>query len=183
MKKYLIPSLRTLLFMTLVLGLFYPVLITFMSQVIFPKEANGSLVYEKENLVGSELIAQNFQNEKYFWPRPSAVSYNPLPSGGSNLGPISKALHDEVQKRKVDETIPKDLLYTSGSGLDPHISPEAASDQVSRVAKARGLSVEDVQKLVRAHIAGRQLGLLGEETVNVLALNRSLDKMILSQNP
>lgn len=183
MKKHLMQSLRVLLFMTLILGLMYPALVTFMSQVIFPKQANGSLAYEEEQLIGSELIAQNFENEKYFWSRPSAVSYNPQPSGGSNLGPTSKALQEAVQKRKVDENMPKDLLYTSGSGLDPHISPEAANYQVSRVAKARGLSLEAVQKLVTNHTAGRQLGLLGEETVNVLALNRSLDKLIPSQNP
>lgn len=183
--KYLMPAIRFKIFMTILLGLMYPLVMTGVSQAVFPRQANGDFVSKNGQLVGSLLIGQNFERSDYFWPRPSAISYNPLPSGGSNLGQSSEALKTAVNERRVmlkaahpDQTgePPQDLLFTSASGLDPHISPEAALYQLQRVAKARNLSVEEVQKMIKESSSGRQLGILGEATVNVLSLNLTLDR-------
>ena len=173
--------------LTLAGGLFYPLAITGLSQVLFPKQANGSLIYKDGKPVGSRLIGQPFDDPKYFWGRPSATSpvpYNAASSGGSNLGPTNPALLKTIQDRidalhKADpenhEPIPVDLVTASGSGLDPHISPAAALYQAKRVAKARGIPESSVQGLIEKHTQGRFLGLLGEPGVNVLELNLDLD--------
>ena len=183
--KYWMPAIRFKILMTILLGLAYPFVITGISQAALPRQANGDFVSRGGQLVGSVLIAQNFEKEVYFWPRPSAVGHNPLPSGGSNLGQASQALKEVVDGRRaklkaahLDQAgePPQDLLFASASGLDPHISPEAAQYQLNRVVKARNLSAEQVQKLVNDASEPRQLGIFGEPTVNVLALNVALDK-------
>ncbi len=184
--KHIFSSLRMLLVMTLILGLGYPLLMTGISKGIFSKQADGSLIRNGQGtVIGSELIGQKFEDTKYFWGRPSAVDSNPLPSGGSNLAPTSEALKKLYQERFTklqaahpDQTgeVPQDLLFASGSGLDPHISLEAARYQAKRVAQARGLEVEKIQALITKTVEGRQLGFLGEERVNVLKLNLALDQ-------
>ncbi len=168
-------------------GFFYPLAITGLAQALFPRQANGSLIYRDGKPVASALIGQNFTDPKYFWSRPSATSptlYDASSSGGSNLGPLNPDLAKAVRERidaikKADPAnvapIPVDLVTSSGSGLDPHISPAAAEYQVSRVAKARGLDVQTVRRLVARHTEGRTLGLLGEPRVNVVELNLDLD--------
>lgn len=183
--KYIFTSLRLTFFLMLVLGLIYPVTVTLLAQATFPEKANGSLIYERGRLRGSHLIAQNFTRPEYFWPRPSAVAFNPLPSGGSNLAPTAQALQDEVKKRKVSLRAadpgagesPPHLLFASASGLDPHQSLAAIQYQAPRVAAARRLPLEEIQKLISFFVEPRQFGLLGEEVVNVLALNRALDRL------
>lgn len=183
--KYVMPAIRLKLFMTLLLGLIYPFTMTGISQLIFPRQASGDFLSRGGQIVGSRLIAQKFEKPEYFWSRPSGVDYNPLPSGGSNLGQASADLKKAVGERKAklkashpDQTgePPQDLLFASASGLDPHISPEAAQYQLRRVAKARSITTEQVQKLVEQANEGRQIGFLGEPTVNVLVLNMALDK-------
>jgi K+-transporting ATPase ATPase C chain len=168
-------------------GLLYPFLVTGISQVAFPHQANGSLIVRDGKPLGSELIGQNFTEPKYFWGRPSATAsspYNAEASGGSNLGPLNPALKDAVEGRvkalrEADPgntaPIPVDLVTASASGLDPHISPAAAQWQASRIARVRGLNEAEVSKLIKQHTEPRQLGLLGEPRVNVLALNMALD--------
>jgi potassium-transporting ATPase KdpC subunit len=183
--KYLVPAIRFKIFMTVLLGLIYPFAMTGVSQVLFPTQSSGSLFSRGGTVVGSSLIAQKFEKPEYFWSRPSAVDYNPLSSGGSNLGQASQDLKKAVDERRVklksshpDQTAepPQDLLFASGSGLDPHISVEAARYQEARVAKARGLDVEKVRQLIATATADRQFSIFGESTVNVLALNLALDK-------
>lgn len=183
--KYFMPALRFKIFMTILLGLIYPFMMTGVSQVIFPTQANGDIISVGGQVVGSKLIGQNFEKPEYFWPRPSAISYNPQPSGGSNLGQASSALKQAVDERRTklksahpDQTIepPQDLLFASASGLDPHISVEAATYQLKRVAKARSLDPVQVQKMIDDVTESRQFGILGEKTVNVLALNLALDR-------
>ncbi|MBC7466722.1 MAG: potassium-transporting ATPase subunit KdpC [Bdellovibrio sp.] len=183
--KYIIPAIRFKIFMTILLGLIYPFTITGVSQVLFPKQAGGNFIMRGGQVVGSTLIAQSFEKPQYFWSRPSAVGYNPLPSGGSNLGQASADLKKAVDERaaklkaahpdKAGEP-PQDLLFASASGLDPHISIEAAQYQMQRVAKSRNLSIEQVNALLNESTAERQLGIFGEPTVNVLTLNIALDK-------
>ncbi len=183
--KYLMPAIRFKLFMTVLLGLIYPFAMTGISQLVFPRQASGDFLNRGGQVVGSRLIAQKFEKSEYFWSRPSGVAYNPLPSGGSNLGQANADLKKTVDERKArlkaahpDQTgePPQDLLFASGSGLDPHISPDAAQYQLQRVAKARNITFEQVQKLIQQASEDRQLGILGEPTVNVLALNLLLDK-------
>jgi K+-transporting ATPase ATPase C chain len=178
-----------LLLLTGLTGLVYPTVVTGIAQLVFPKQANGSLIVKDGNAVGSELIGQPFNDPKYFWSRPSATS--PFPdnagaSSGSNLGPTNPALLQAVQGR-IDALraadpgntapIPVDLVTASASGLDPDISPAGALYQVHRVAKARGLDEAALRQLVEQHIAGRQFGFLGEPRVNVLRLNLALDAL------
>jgi K+-transporting ATPase ATPase C chain len=185
--KQLRPAVLILLFMTVIVGLIYPALVTGIAQVAFPHQANGSLITAGGKTVGSALIGQPFDSPKYFWGRLSATSpypYNAASSSGSNLAATNPALTDEV-KARVDalraadpgnkEPIPVDLVTSSGSGLDPDISIAAAMYQVPRVAKARGMDVAQVQALVKQNTTGRQLGILGEPRVNVLKLNLALD--------
>lgn len=190
------PAIVVLIALTVITGLVYPLAMTGIAQVIFPYQANGSIVSRNGHVVGSALIGQSFTSDKYFHGRPSAttgpdpkdpsktipVPYNAANSGGSNLGPSNKALVDRVkgdiaalQKENPGRAVPIDLVTTSGSGLDPDISPEAADFQVPRVAKARNLPEDRIRQLVEDNTEGRWLGLLGEPRVNVLRLNLALD--------
>ena len=187
MLKQLRIAILSTLVLTALTGLLYPFAITGLAQLLFPKQANGSLIYKDGKTVGSSLIGQPFDDPKYFWSRPSAtgpVPYNGAASSGSNLGPTNPALFKAVQDRvnalrKADpdntQPIPVDLVTASASGLDPHISPAAAAYQAGRVAKVRGISLATVQELIQKHTQGRFLGLLGEPGVNVLELNLDLD--------
>jgi potassium-transporting ATPase KdpC subunit len=192
------PAIVFIVALTLITGLAYPLAMTSLAQVLFPYQSNGSLIERDGKVVGSELIGQLFTSDHYFQGRPSATNkpdpsdssktvddpYNAANSMGSNLGPTNKALIDRVQgdvdKLKAENAtarVPIDLVTTTGSGLDPHISPEAALFQVPRVAKARNLSEDRLRQLVEQHTEGRLLGLLGEPRVNVVALNMALDRV------
>jgi len=187
MLAHLRPAIVSLILLSVVTGLAYPALVTVIAQLVFPYQANGSLIVKDGKTMGSALIGQPFDDPKYFWSRPSATSpfgYNAGASSGSNLGPTNPALIEAV-KGRVDALraadpgntapVPVDLVTASGSGLDPHISPAAALYQVARVAKARKLEPDAVRQLVDRHTEGRQLGFLGEPRVNVLELNLALD--------
>jgi K+-transporting ATPase ATPase C chain len=187
MIKELGPGFRLTLVFTILTGLLYPAVMTGVSEMIFPKQANGSLVTVNGTVVGSSLIAQGFTKPEYFHPRPSAAGngYDPTASGGSNLGPTSQALMTRLQasvvafrKENPDFTgnIPSDILTTSASGLDPHISPAAAEAQAARVAKARGVSQDQVEPLIAQFTQRPDWGFLGEPRVNVLLLNIALDQ-------
>jgi K+-transporting ATPase ATPase C chain len=181
------PALVLLLVLTLITGVIYPLVVTGLADILFPRQAAGSLVMKAGKAIGSSLIGQSFSDPKYFWSRPSATTpqpYNGLASGGSNLGPLNPALTDGV-KARVDALraadpgtgapIPVDLVTASGSGLDPDISVAAANYQAARVARVRGLRLTQVQALIADHAKGRFLGWLGEPRVNVLELNLALD--------
>ena len=169
---------------TVLLGLIYPLAVTGVAQVIFPEKANGQLIRQHDGtLVGSRLIGQPFSSPGYFRSRPSAVTYDANASGGSNLGPTNQKLIDRInadvqrlQAENPGQPVPIDLVTTSGSGLDPHISPAATEFQVRRVASERGMSEAEVRKIVAAHTEDRQFGMLGEPRVNVLELNLELDR-------
>ncbi len=183
MWKQLVPALRMTVLLTLLTGLAYPGLVTFVCQVVFPRQANGSLVARGGHIVGSALIGQNFSAPQYFHPRPSAAGtdgYDASASGGSNLGPTSQKLIDRIKAAKAATAtpgpVPPDLITTSASGLDPHISPASAEMQIARVAKARNTSESAVAGLVASMTEARDLGLLGEPRVNVLLLNLALDE-------
>lgn len=178
--NHLLGALRAFLVFTVITGCLYPVAVTSAGRVFFPRQAKGSLVLNGGNVIGSELIAQKFEQPKYFWPRPSAIDYSAQPSGGSNLGPTAKALQEAMQQRKAKGS-EGELLTASASGLDPHISPEAARSQVPRVALARKLDADMQRKLletIEKLAQDRDFGLLGERRVNVLMLNLALDKGI-----
>ena len=196
MLKELRPAIVLLLAFTVLTGLVYPLVMTGVAEVIFPNQAQGSLIEKDGKVVGSALIGQSFTSDRYFHGRPSAtlgpdpadpskttsVPYNAANSGGSNLGPTSKALIeritadvDRLKQENASSRVPTDLVTTSASGLDPDITPEAAYFQVPRVAKARNLPENDVSRLVADNIQGRTLGIFGEPRVNVLALNLALD--------
>ncbi len=197
MLRHFRASFVILLLMTVLLGLAYPLAMTGAARALFPAQAAGSLIERDGKVVGSALIGQNFADDRYFQGRPSATTdtdpkdptktvpapYNAANSAGSNLGPTSKALVDRVKEDverlggAANKPVPGDLVTTSGSGLDPHISPAAAAWQVARVAKARNLPEAEVQKLVAQHTMGRELGVLGESRVNVLKLNLALDAL------
>jgi K+-transporting ATPase ATPase C chain len=188
-KETFLPALRATLVTLLLTGLAYPLVATGLAQLLFPGRANGSLVSDEQGRqVGSELIAQPFVSAAYFQPRPSAAGdkgYDAVGSSGSNLGPTSKKLRDRVaadverlrkENPEAPGPIPAELLTASASGLDPHLSPEGALWQVSRIALARGLAPDRVRTLVAASVEGRDLGFLGEPRVNVLLLNLALDR-------
>ena len=189
MPKELKPAAMMLVLLTVLTGALYPALITGLAQVLFPAEANGSLIRQHGKIVGSSLIGQPFSDPAHFWGRPSATGpmpYNAGASSGSNLGPLNPALKDAV-KARIDALkaadpgqtapIPVDLVTASGSGLDPHISPAAARWQAPRIARIHNLSEAEVSKLIDAHTEARQFGLLGEPRVNVLTLNLALDRL------
>jgi len=177
--KIALQSIRIYLVITLLTGVIYPLAMTGVAQLLFPKQANGSRIIENGKLVGSDLIAQKFESPKYFWPRPSAADYATVASGASNKGPTSADLKKSIEERreKFGTEAPVDLLTASGSGLDPHISPEAARLQIPRVASARNMSIQKITALVDQTIEQPQLGFLGEPRVNVLQLNRALDQL------
>ena len=189
MIKYLRPATLMLLWLSLLSGIAYPALVTGLSALVFPHQAHGSLITRGDQVVGSELLGQPFTDPRYFWSRPSATGphpYNAAASSGSNLGPSNPALAEAVAQRiaalrAVDPgntaPVPVDLVTASASGLDPHISPAAAEFQVARVARARGIGEDVVRAAVAAHTLSRQLGLLGEPRVDVLALNLALDDL------
>jgi K+-transporting ATPase ATPase C chain len=178
-------SLRLTVVFTIVTGLVYPLVITGVAQVAFRDKANGSLLHRDGQPIGSLLLAQPFTGDRYFWPRPSATDFATVPSGASNWGPTSVSLRNAVRDRAAriraahglatDAPIPSDLLFASGSGLDPHISLAAARLQIARVAGARGLSEDAVRSVVERFVEPPQWGFLGQERVNVLRLNLALD--------
>jgi len=179
-------SIRFTLVTAVLLGLGYPLFVTGVAAVIFPHQAAGSLILKDGQIVGSELLAQSFTSDKYFHPRPSAAGngYDATASSGSNLAQSSKTLIDRIQgsinklaAENPGKPVPIDLVTTSASGLDPDITPDAAYFQAPRVAKARGIAEDSIRQLIVQHIAGRQLGFLGEPRVNVLELNLALDKL------
>jgi K+-transporting ATPase ATPase C chain len=188
--KNLMIALKMFVALTVITGIIYPLVITGFAQIVFPYKANGSIVKLNDATIGSELIGQKFTSPRYFWGRPSAIDNNPLPSGGSNLSPDSKALYDLVSARLDTirkyqtvtdiKSVPQDLLFASASGVDPDISPEAAKFQIDRISGERGFN--ESQKLELANLVDKsvekpQFGILGEPRVNVLKLNLELDKI------
>lgn len=186
MKKNLIISVWFTLVTTLLLGIIYPLVVTGLAQLMFPNQANGELIKQNGKLIGSHLIGQPFTAPGYFYSRPSAAGpagYDPTASGGSNLGPTNKMLIDRVsasvkslQATNPNMPVPADLVTTSGSGLDPHISPASAEFQVPRIARERNMTEQEVRALVQKHTEERQFGFLGEPRVNVLDLNLDLEE-------
>ena len=190
MKIQILISLRLLLVLTILTGVSYPLLVTVLSQLCFPYRANGSPVVRNGEIRGSELIGQQFTGSGYFWPRPSATGYNTLPSSGSNLGPTSSQLRDLIQKRRIafiacnhlknDVTVPAEMLTASGSGLDPHISSQAAMLQTDRIALVRGYNAikkQQLRELVELMTENPKYSFFGNERVNVFILNLELDNL------
>lgn len=186
MIRPMLSGLRMLVVLTVLTGVIYPILVTGLAQLLFPEKANGSLLKSGDAVIGSELVGQKFSSDHYFHSRPSAVDYNPLPSGGSNLGSTSNALRDKISERagpfqpsRIDQ-IPSDLLTASASGLDPHLSPEGARYQVTRVLAARGIELtqrHEVELLIQTISEKPQFGVFGMERVNILKLNIALDSI------
>lgn len=190
MKNNIIVSLRALVVFTILTGIIYPAFITLVAQLFLSDRANGSLIKADGAVKGSELIGQKFQSDKYFQSRPSAIDYNPSPSGASNLGPTSKTLRNLVNERRKNfnrnnflppsTDVPAEMLFASGSGVDPHISPEAALLQIKRIAQVRGLDslkTEILLKLLSDYTEKSQFGFLGNPRLNVLHLNLALDSL------
>jgi len=190
MRKQIITSIKFLIIVTIITGIIYPLLITGIANLFFSEKANGSLIKENDTIIGSTLIGQNFEDPKYFHGRPSAVNYNPMPSGASNLGPLNPVLKNLVDLRVKaflltnllsDTTlIPPEMAFSSASGLDPHISPESAILQVERVTKARGYTQTEKLKLIdliECMTESRQFSLLGEPRINVFLLNLKTDSI------
>jgi len=190
MKKQVLISVKILLLFSLVTGIIYPLFITGMANLLFKDKADGSLIKRNDQVIGSSLIGQAFDSLAYFWSRPSAIGYNPLPSGGSNLGLTNEKIRQQLMEReryflRVNSLppgthVPSEMVFTSGSGLDPHISPEAALLQVDRIAKARNFSIiqrNELQILITKLIEEPQLSLFGQERINVFMLNLELDKI------
>jgi K+-transporting ATPase ATPase C chain len=188
MKTTFLPALRLFLALTLLTGIAYPLVVTGVARLCFPRQAGGSLLVRDGKVIGSELLAQSFTNLNVFWPRPSGADFATVPSGASNKGPTSAELKKAIEDRAAqlraahglaaDAPVPADLLTASGSGLDPHLSPDAARFQIERVAKARGFDAAGrtrLARLVEDHVEPPQLGFLGESRVNVLKLNLTLD--------
>jgi K+-transporting ATPase ATPase C chain len=188
MRTQILIALKFLLIMTVLTGIIYPVLFTGIAQTVFPGKSNGSLITKNGKIIGSSQIGQKFDSVGYFWSRPSAVDYNPVPSAASNFGPTSSKLITLVNQRKsnfilnneVKDTtlVPLEMIFASGSGLDPHISLEAARMQVKRISKARNLTIiqeKRVFDMINQYAEKRQFGILGEEKINVLQLNMELD--------
>jgi len=189
MKKNLVTAVLMTIATTVLLGIAYPMVVTGLAQVLFRDQANGQLILKDGKVLGSRIIAQSFTAPEYFHPRPSAVSYDPTNSNGSQLGPTNQKLIDrvsasvaELQKENPNAPVPIDLVTTSASGFDPHISPAAAEFQIPRVAKARGISEDQLRQFVARHIEGRQFGFLGEPRVNVLELNLDLQQKFPTTN-
>ena len=191
MLKHLWTSIKMLLILTMLTGVVYPLTVTAIAQLFFANKANGSLIISNGKLIGSELIGQQFDDPKYFWGRPSATSptYNASASSGSNLGPTNKALIEAIKSRVATlqaadpdqhSPVPAELVTASASGLDPHISPEAAKYQIPRVARLRGISEAKLAELVDRSAEGRLLGIWGQPRVNVLKLNLALDELLPS---
>jgi len=196
--KVILQAIRQTLVWTLICGIAYPLVMTVIAQLAFPDQANGSLVTRERKIIGSALLAQQFQGTNYFWPRPSACTYGTGPSGlvassGSNLGPTSAPLQTNVMNNlaafisgnhlPTNTVVPADMAFASASGLDPHISPEAAQLQIARVAASRGLSQEKLKALVDRFIQPPQWGFLGQARVNVLLLNVALDEISSNHKP
>jgi K+-transporting ATPase ATPase C chain len=177
--KTILQSLRAYILLTLVTGIIYPLAITGIAQLCFPRQANGSRIIRNGQVIGSDLLTQKFELPRYFWPRPSAADFATVPSGASNKGPTSADLKKAIDERRIKfgGEAPIDLLTASGSGLDPHISPEAARSQIPRIAAERNISLQEISELVDQMIEPPQLGFLGEPRVNVLRLNRALDQL------
>lgn len=185
MKKNLITAILMTLATTILLGIIYPLVVTGLAQMIFPKQANGQLIQKDGEVIGSSIIAQGFSSPGYFHPRPSFAGngYDPTSTNGSQLGPTNQKLVDRVkgdvataQAESANTLVPIDLVTGSGSGLDPHITPAGAEFQLARVAKERGINVDQLRALVQKHTEDRQFGFLGEARVNVLELNLELDE-------
>jgi len=179
MKNHIIVSIRITIVLFVITCGFYPAVVWGVAQIAFPRQANGSLIVRNGNVIGSELIAQNFTSDRYFHPRPSAANYDATNSTGSNLGPTSKKLADRIAadvRALHMKSVPADAVTTSASGLDPHISPANARMQAARVARARSMDENQLRALIDEHTEGRFLGVFGEPRVNVLLLNLALDE-------
>jgi K+-transporting ATPase ATPase C chain len=183
--KEIVCSIRMFVLLTVVTGLIYPLAVTLFGNILFPQQAGGGILYRNGQIIGAKLIGQKFIGEKYFWGRPSSGDYNPMPSGATNMGPTSEPLRKGFVERAAaiaktsSGEIPQELLFSSGSGLDPEISPEAALFQVDRIAKARGIvERQRLVRLIEKAKHGPDLGFLGEPRVNVLELNLALDEEI-----
>jgi potassium-transporting ATPase KdpC subunit len=189
MKKIILQSLSIFFVMTILTGVIYPLIVTLIGQVAFPTQSNGSLIVKNGKVVGSELLGQKFSDSTYFHSRPSSINYNPIPSGASNLGLSSALLNEQVKTRKLEfkknnllsdsVPIPPDMLFASGSGVDPHISIEAAKLQINRIIKSRNLNMDKsklLNNLVDSLSEYPQFGILGNQVVNVLSLNLKLDE-------